>query len=83
MALPRARHCPRTDGGQRLAPRSAFEACHRLGGYPFARAEQNYTDPELEPVFENIREEISSNLKKLLRNLPDPTSVELTEADEV
>ncbi|MGR3272384.1 ATP-binding protein [Thalassococcus profundi] len=51
--------------------------------YAFAMAEQNNTDPELEPVFEDIREEISSNLKKLLRNLPDPTSVELNEADEV
>jgi spore maturation protein CgeB len=50
--------------------------------YAFAMAEQNNTDPELEPVFEDIREEISSNLKKLLRNLPDPTSVELTEVDE-
>jgi len=50
--------------------------------YAFAMAEQNNTDPELEPVFEDIREEISSNLKKLLRNLPDPTSVELTETEE-
>lgn len=40
--------------------------------YAFAMAEQNNIDPELEPVFEDIREEISSNLRKLLRNLPDP-----------
>lgn len=50
--------------------------------YAFAMAEQNNTDPELEPVFEDIREEISSNLRKLLRNMPDPEPSELTEADE-
>ncbi|MAE92654.1 MAG: hypothetical protein CMI67_24270 [Pelagibaca sp.] len=50
--------------------------------YAFAMAEQNNTDPELEPVFEDIREEISSNLKKLLRDLPDPTSAELTVVDK-
>jgi hypothetical protein len=47
--------------------------------YAFAMAEQNNTDPELEPVFEDIREEISTNLRKLLRNLLDPEPVELNE----
>lgn len=45
--------------------------------YAFAMAEQNNTDPELEPVFEDLRSEISSNLHKLLRNVPDPEPAEL------
>ncbi len=49
--------------------------------YAFAMAEQNNTDPELEPVFEDIREEISSNLRKLLRNVPDPEPAELNDDD--
>lgn len=49
--------------------------------YAFAMAEQNNTDPELEPVFEDLREEISANLRKLLRNVPDPEPAEL-EGDE-
>jgi hypothetical protein len=51
--------------------------------YAFAMAEQNNTDPELEPVFEDIREEISSNLRKLLRNVPDPEPAELEDDDGV
>lgn len=50
--------------------------------YAFAMAEQNNTDPELEPVFEDIRDEISANLRKLLRHMPDPEPAELTEDDE-
>jgi hypothetical protein len=49
--------------------------------YAFAMAEQNNTDPELEPVFEDLREEISANLRKLLRNVPDPEIAELAEED--
>lgn len=49
--------------------------------YAFAMAEQNNTDPELEPVFEDVREEISSNLRKLLRNMPDPEPSELIDDD--
>lgn len=49
--------------------------------YAFALAEQNNTDPELEPVFEDLREEISANLRKLLRNMPDPEPADLTEED--
>ena len=45
--------------------------------YAFAMAEQNNTDPELEPVFEDLRAEIASNLHKLLRNMPDPEPAEL------
>ncbi|MDP2079520.1 ATP-binding protein [Pseudotabrizicola sp.] len=50
--------------------------------YAFAMAEQNNTDKELEPVFEDIRAEISANLRKLLRNVPDPEPSELTEDSE-
>ena len=49
--------------------------------YAFAMAEQNNTDPELEPVFEDIRGEISANLHKLLRNVPDPEHAELDDDD--
>lgn len=40
--------------------------------WAFAVAEQNNTNEELEPIFEDIRAEISNNLRKLLRNIPDP-----------
>lgn len=50
--------------------------------YAFAMAEQNNTDKELEPVFEDIRSEISANLRKLLRNMPDPEPSDLTEDEE-
>lgn len=49
--------------------------------YAFAMAEQNNTDPELEPVFEDIRQEISANLRKLLRNVPDPEPADLLDDD--
>jgi hypothetical protein len=51
--------------------------------YAFAMAEQNNTDPELEPVFEDIREEISANLRKLLRNVPDPEPAELADEEDL
>lgn len=51
--------------------------------WAFAMAEQNNTNAELEPIFEDIRSEISNNLRKLLRNLPDPEPSELSpENDE-
>jgi len=50
--------------------------------YAFAMAEQNNTDPELEPVFEDIREEISSNLRKLLRNVPEVEASDLIDGDD-
>lgn len=49
--------------------------------YAFAMAEQNNTDPELEPVFEDIREEISSNLRKLLRNVPEVEASDVIDRD--
>jgi hypothetical protein len=50
--------------------------------WAFATAEQNNTNAELEPIFEDIREEISSNLKRLLREVPLPDEEELTPAEE-
>lgn len=50
--------------------------------WAFAVAEQNNTNEELEPIFEDIRNEISNNLRKLLRNIPDPTPDELSAEEE-
>lgn len=41
--------------------------------WAFAAAELNNSDPELASIFEDIREEISSNLRKLLKDTPAPT----------
>lgn len=51
--------------------------------WAFAVAEQNNTNEELSPIFEDIREEISSNLRKLLRNVPEPETNELAGQDDV
>lgn len=50
--------------------------------WAFAVAEQNNTNEELEPIFEDIRNEISNNLRKLLRNVPDIEPGELITEDE-
>lgn len=50
--------------------------------WAFAVAEQNNTNDELEPIFEDIRNEISNNLRKLLRNVPDPELTESSVVDE-
>lgn len=50
--------------------------------WAFGAAELNNTNDELEPIFEDIREEISSNLRKLLRALPDPEPAELNQDDD-
>ncbi|WP_221029322.1 ATP-binding protein [Actomonas aquatica] len=42
--------------------------------WALAAAEQNNTDSELQPIWEDIREEVSSNLRKLLRLTPLPQS---------
>jgi len=47
--------------------------------WAFAVAEQNNTNDELAPIFEDIRSEISSNLRKLLRNVPDPEPNEMVD----
>jgi len=45
--------------------------------WAFAAAELNNSDPELASIFEDIREEVSSNLRKLLKDTPAPTSEDL------
>jgi hypothetical protein len=45
--------------------------------WAFATAEQNNTNSELEPIFEDMRDEIASNLKRLLREVPLPDEDEL------
>ena len=50
--------------------------------WAFSVAEQNNTNDELEPIFEDIRDEISSNLKKLLRDVPLPDDEDLIEGEE-
>lgn len=40
--------------------------------WAFASAEQNHINPDLEPIFEDIRDEVASNLRKLLRNIDLP-----------
>ena len=45
--------------------------------WAFSLAELNNSNSDLEPIFEDIREEVSTNLKKLLRDLPLPDDVEL------
>lgn len=47
--------------------------------WALAAAEQNYSNDELKAVWEDIREEVSSNLKKLLRHVPLPTAKEIEE----
>ncbi|MBD3666185.1 ATP-binding protein [Sulfitobacter aestuariivivens] len=47
--------------------------------WAFSAAEQNNTNEELAPIFEDIRTEISNNLRKLLRNLPDPEPEEFAD----
>ncbi|AMJ57825.1 MULTISPECIES: ATP-binding protein [Stenotrophomonas] len=45
--------------------------------WAFAAAEINNSNPELMPVFEDLRDEISMNLKKLLRDTPTPSADDL------
>ena len=51
--------------------------------WAFSAAEQNYKNPELEPVFEDLREEVSSNLKKLLRDINLPDDKDLNSANDL
>jgi hypothetical protein len=50
--------------------------------WAFAVAEQNNTSEEMAPIFEDIRAEISGNLRKLLRNIPEPEPDELAGQDD-
>lgn len=50
--------------------------------WAFAVAEHNNVNEELEPIFEDIRGEISTNLKKLLREVPLPDASELSGGED-
>jgi len=50
--------------------------------WAFATAEQNNTNDDLEPIFEDMRDEISSNLKRLLREVPLPDENDLVDIDD-
>lgn len=50
--------------------------------WAFAAAEQNNTNEELEAIFADIREEVSSNLRKLLRDLATPDSDDIDAVGE-
>lgn len=50
--------------------------------WAFAVAEQNNTNEELDPIFADIRQEVSSNLRKLLRDIPTPEPDELTDSED-
>lgn len=40
--------------------------------WALSAAEVNYTDEKLQLIFEDLREEVSSNLRKLLRDIDVP-----------
>ncbi|CAN7400866.1 ATP-binding protein [Bosea sp. LjRoot237] len=50
--------------------------------WAFAVAEHNNVNEELEPIFEDIRNEIATNLKKLLREVPLPDESELNGGED-
>lgn len=50
--------------------------------WAFAVSEMDYSNEELEPIFEDIRDVVSSNLKKLLRDVPLPDSTDLNEGGD-
>ena len=50
--------------------------------WAFAVAEQNNTNQELDTVFEDLREEVSGNLRKLLRDLDVPDAEELDDTTD-
>lgn len=49
--------------------------------WALANAEFNNSNDELKPIFADLREEVSSNLKKLLESTPMPDAKELAEAE--
>ena len=49
--------------------------------WAFAVAEQNNTNQELDPIFRDIREEVSTNLRKLLRGIPTPSERDLKDIE--
>ncbi|MEP2683825.1 MAG: ATP-binding protein [Sulfitobacter sp.] len=49
--------------------------------WAFAVAEIEYSNDEMAPIFTDIREIVSSNLRKLLRTVPMPGEADLSEVD--
>ncbi len=62
----------------RSSSQSAIEGIDFLL-WAISTAEYNNTNPELRPIFEDMRAEISANLKKLLSEVPMPDEIELAE----
>jgi hypothetical protein len=50
--------------------------------WALANAEYNNSNEELKPIFADLREEISLNLKRLLESTPMPDAQELAEAED-
>lgn len=50
--------------------------------WAFSVAELEYVNEEMAPIFADIREVVSSNLRKLLRNVPMPDATDLTTTEE-
>ncbi|QJD60919.1 hypothetical protein HG264_14220 [Pseudomonas sp. gcc21] len=46
--------------------------------WAFAVAELEYSNEEMAPIFSDIREVVSSNLRKLLRSVPMPSDVDMS-----
>jgi hypothetical protein len=51
--------------------------------WAFAVAEIDYSNPETQPIFADIREVVSSNLRKLLRDVPVAQSADIEDEVEV
>ena len=47
--------------------------------WAFAISELDYSNEELKPIFDDIREEVSSNLRRLLNDVPFPDSKDLNQ----
>ena len=50
--------------------------------WAFAAAEQNHVNPDLQPIFEDLRDEVSSNLRKLLRDIDLPDDKDLSDDED-
>lgn len=50
--------------------------------WAFAVAELEYANEEMAPIFSDIREVVSSNLRKLLRSVPPPNDADLSGGEE-
>jgi hypothetical protein len=51
--------------------------------WAYAAAEMNNTDRDLAQIFEDIRDEISANLRRLLKDTPEPTATDIKLSNSV